>query len=109
MRPLDVDPGSLRSAAAVLAEAVDALDQLAVDFETRLAGLGEPWGTDEIGSLIGRCYLPAVDAAVACLDANAAELDRYGENLARMADSYDQTDDSGRLGFDALQQRLTGY
>jgi hypothetical protein len=92
MIPIDVDPAMFRAAGGALDRAVDDLDAAVDRFESALEALGECWGGDDIGTLIGLCYRPAYETALACLDNNLNELATYGGKLALMADSYESVE-----------------
>lgn len=92
MSQFEVDPATIRQAGGALDQTVEDLDAVVDRFESTLAELGECWGGDDIGALIGMCYLPAYETAIACLDNNLDELSTYGGRLTLMADSYESTE-----------------
>jgi uncharacterized protein YukE len=108
MTGFKVEPESLRQAARELDDAVDAVDDVLDRFDDRLAGFGEPWGDDDVGFLIGLCYLPGYDTAMACFENNLDELGSYGDRLSAMADAYQDVDDDGLQAMQGLQARLDG-
>lgn len=108
MTGFEVDTESLRRAAREFDAAVEALDDLLDGFDERLVALGEPWGGDDIGFLIGECYLPGYVTALACFDNNLDELGTYGDKLVAMADSYERADGEASRVLRDIQPHLDG-
>lgn len=87
-----VDPPAMRSSGQGIAMSADQLTQLVTGFQQSLSGYGEPWGADDLGSLIGMAYQSISELAMECLQDNITELAGYGEGVTTMADTYEAVD-----------------
>jgi hypothetical protein len=54
----------------------------------KLEGYGEPWGSDDVGSLIGACYTVVFQAATECYASNVEAMTGDGEAVKAMADLH---------------------
>ncbi|MEV6343793.1 hypothetical protein [Actinoplanes sp. NPDC051851] len=63
-------------------------------FQAQLSGYGEPWGTDDLGSLIGEVYGVICELAMECYSENTIEIDEVGEGTRVMAVNYLDTEES---------------
>lgn len=95
MAGFEIDVQGLRRAAAQLDAAVDGLDDLIDRFDDQLASLGDCWGGDDVGYLIGLCYQPGYDTAMTCFENNLEAMADFPGRLEQMADSYEQADQAG--------------
>lgn len=95
-----VDPESLRRAAREMQAATDELHANVGQFAQQLSTVGDPWGMDMLGMLIGGGYVAIEKLALTTFDSIVDELDDFAERLGTMADNYDTTEDDnrGRLG-----------
>jgi len=101
-----VDPPSIRAGGAGITSAGGRLRQRVAAFQQELAGFGEPWGTDELGALIGSCYQAISDLAMEVYQDNIDELEAYGEDVGAMADTYDEAEQAAEDGVRAIQDGL---
>jgi hypothetical protein len=99
---LEVDPDQVRSAADGIGAAIVATDTMLGQFETDLASRGEPWGADDLGSLIGSVYQGALAMAMNCFDSNLDTMDAYASHLTAAADAIDATNQASADSFDAI-------
>jgi hypothetical protein len=97
-----VDLDALRRAAADLRTSTDELDDAVTGFTDQLGGVGDPWGTDLLGTLIGGGYVAIEQLALETLDSIIAAFDGYADGLDRMADTYQQAEDDSETGFGRL-------
>ncbi|WP_019631756.1 WXG100 family type VII secretion target [Actinomadura atramentaria] len=93
----EVDPSRLRASASELRAVADRLQQALSDFEATVDGFGQPWGADDIGSIIGMAHDEAFDTALDCFTTNADDLAEYAEALTQMADNYVEMEQSNEL------------
>ena len=101
-----VEPPAIRAGGDGIVATAGQLRERLASFQQELAGYGEPWGTDDLGTLIGTCYQAIADLAMEVYQDNLDELDAYGEDVGAMADTYEQaeqaTEDSVRTITDRL-------
>jgi hypothetical protein len=104
MNGFELDPGSLRRGdqdlQAVIQQTAGDLDR----FDAELASHGEPWGRDDLGSMIGEVYRGAYAMAMNCLNSNLDTMDGYAERLSINADAYEGTDEQVASRLDAIRQ-----
>ncbi|MET8308451.1 hypothetical protein [Micromonospora sp. NPDC005173] len=91
----EVEPQSMRDAGGTVSDVASRfLDELD-GFEAQMAGYGEPWGADDIGSLIGVAYTGVAAYVFDCIGIAAEEIGSAGGDLTSMADAYDRVDEDG--------------
>jgi uncharacterized phage infection (PIP) family protein YhgE len=103
---LDFDPPSLRGAGGELANAADQLNQQWQALLANVKGMGEIFGDDMVGSLIGISYQTAQQMADESFSSAIEELGYYGEGLNVMADNYEQTEQGIGSGMDSIRGEL---
>lgn len=86
---VDMRTESLRLAARLLTGTGEDTDATLRGFQSEIAGLGQPWGDDELGLAIGTIYQGALAMVMNCLTSNLDTLDGYGERLNVAADHQD--------------------
>ncbi|GAA2615709.1 hypothetical protein SMC26_09850 [Actinomadura fulvescens] len=84
----EVDPEQIRGAGRGIQSSAQQLKADWEAFQGELAGFGEPWGTDDIGSLIGGCYLAIYEVAVECYNDNVQSLDEHAEKVQAVGTNY---------------------
>ena len=91
---------SLRSSARQMRSATDELLSHLDAFTAMLSAVGDPWGLDTLGMLIGGGYAAAERLGLETFDTIVDSLDDYADRLDMMADGYDSadTDSSDRFG-----------
>jgi hypothetical protein len=88
---ISIKPEVLRTAGTELNQVGDRLRGLLDSLEQEvLTGIGEPWGNDNIGQLIGQAYKEVVHWAFDILRELLSELLQSGGDLIRMAQEYEQ-------------------
>ena len=95
-----VQPEVLRAAGTALNGVGDKLDGVLKSLENELLNIGEPWGHDQIGQLIGEAYKEVVHWAFDILRELLNEINQSGVDLGKMADRYQQLEDELRRRFD---------
>jgi hypothetical protein len=83
---IDADQVTERGAAIVAAS-----QRLKDEWEAfcgKLEGYGEPWGSDDVGSLIGACYTVVFQAASECYASNVEAMTGDGEAVKTVAELH---------------------
>jgi uncharacterized protein YukE len=106
MAGFSVDVTALRRAAAEMQAAADQLDDVVGQFAQGLGGVGDPWGTDTLGTLIGGGYVAIEGLALQTYDSVVAAFDDAAEGLTAMADNYAATEEGISSGFTSLEGRF---
>jgi hypothetical protein len=97
---ISIRPEVLRQAGAELNQVGDRLRGLLDSLEQEvLTGVGEPWGNDNIGQLIGQAYKEVVHWAFDILRGLLNELLQSGADLRRMAEIYERLENDLVDGF----------
>ncbi|MDR7276604.1 hypothetical protein [Catenuloplanes atrovinosus] len=106
MSGFEVEPAQLRAGGD---QVIDAgrrfIDQLEA-FEARMEGYGEPWGADDIGSLIGMAYTAASAWVLDCIGLAAEEIGEAGSDLTQMADNFEQVEQDAANAMRGIQGML---
>jgi hypothetical protein len=79
--------------AAIRSAAQEAQQQNA-SLQQELAGCGQPFGTDLVGSLLGACYQVISGVAMVSFTSNAAGLDEHGARVQAMAATWQQAENA---------------
>jgi len=97
---ITIRPEILKQAGAELNQVGDKLRGLLDSLEHEvLTGIGEPWGHDNIGQLIGQAYKEVVHWAFDILRGLLNELLQSGADLKRMAETYERLENDLVDGF----------
>ena len=97
---ITIRPEILKQAGAELNQVGDKLRGLLDSLEHEvLTGIGEPWGHDNIGQLIGQAYKEVVHWAFDILRGLLNELLQSGADLKRMAEMYERLENDLVDGF----------
>jgi len=95
-----IRPDILRKAGAELNQVGDKLKGLLDNLEHEvLTGVGEPWGHDNIGKLIGQAYKEVVHWAFDILRGLLNEILKSGQDLIKMAQAYEKYEQELEDGF----------
>jgi len=86
---VSIDPTVLRAAGTALAQVGDQLDGALKQLESQIQSLGQPWGNDTIGQLIGTAFHEVVSYAFDTLRKALGDLRKSGTDLKGMADQYE--------------------
>ncbi|MGC4893712.1 hypothetical protein [Micromonospora sp. DT31] len=106
--PVDVDPDRLRASGATLDGVSTRFGQALAAFRAELAGFGRPWGSDDIGSLIGAAHDEVSAFAFECFDTALDEIAAAGADLGKMATRYAETEAAITRNLDSLRRMLGG-
>ncbi|MCT2280458.1 WXG100 family type VII secretion target [Micromonospora chalcea] len=90
MKPLDVDPEQVRAAGTGVRAVADQLDARWRELTTGAGAMGDIFGGDDVGGLIGASYQGAFGIAERSVTSVVAALTGFGDGLVRMADAYDR-------------------
>ncbi|GIF11787.1 hypothetical protein Ate01nite_18190 [Actinoplanes teichomyceticus] len=89
-----VDPDALMASGDRIISAAQRIRGELVAFQSQLAAFGQPWGNDDLGSLIGEVYHAIYELAVDCYTENTGEIDEVGATTRVMAVNYLDTEES---------------
>ncbi|MET7946864.1 hypothetical protein [Micromonospora sp. NPDC005324] len=89
MNGFEVDPALLRSGGDAVIDVAQGFIGELESFESQMQGFGEPWGADDIGSLIGVAYTMVAAWVLDCIGEAAEEIGSAGSDLTLMADNYE--------------------
>jgi hypothetical protein len=103
---VNVQPEVLRAAGTALNAVGGELDEVLNKLEQELLSIGEPWGRDEIGRLIGEAYKEVVRWAFDVLRGILRELRESGADLKAMADRYERLEQDLTDGFNRFLESL---
>ena len=103
---LAIDPDAIDRAADELQSVADRLDQLLDQFAAQLNGVGDPWGTDLLGMLIGGGYVAIESLALKTYESVVASFDDDAAALSGMADSFRQVEQGNRDDLDRLGRQV---
>ncbi|TDD75656.1 hypothetical protein E1293_28170 [Actinomadura darangshiensis] len=84
----EVDPEGIRSSGIGIGTSAQQLKSDWEAFQAELAGFGEPWGDDDIGSLIGGCYQAIYEVAAECYGDNLQAMEEDAGVVQYVADSH---------------------
>ncbi|GIF72077.1 WXG100 family type VII secretion target [Asanoa siamensis] len=108
MTGFQVEPDSLRTSATGLDDVVDRFGDALEEFETTIAAFGQPWGGDDLGTIIGELYLGVHDLAMGCFESNGELLGQFAHGLHTMADSFESAETEIADSMARLQSLLGG-
>jgi phage-related minor tail protein len=103
-----VNTDSLRTSATGLDDVVDRFADTLEQFEATINGFGQPWGGDDVGSIIGELYLGIHDLAMTCFESNGELLGEFAHGLHTMADNFEATETEVTDSLMRLQNLLGG-
>ncbi|MEV4656931.1 WXG100 family type VII secretion target [Micromonospora sp. NPDC049301] len=102
MRPLDVDPEQLRQAAGGVQRAGERLEQQWQRLQATAGGMGDIFGGDDVGGLIGASYHAAQQIAEQSVMSVVAAFAGFGDGLAGMGAAYDEVEARNAALFERL-------
>ncbi|SNS93271.1 hypothetical protein SAMN05421812_102411 [Asanoa hainanensis] len=106
MADLGIDAAALRYSGGGVQASADGISQRLSAFQAELASFGQPWGNDDLGSLIGMAYETVLEVAMDCITENLGGLAEDGAGLVGMADSYDAVEQENVAGSQYFDGRL---
>ena len=92
LEALDINSDSLRQAAQQLTGIAEDTDGTLQMFQNLIDSIGNVWGDDDLGSIIGMIYQGAMALVINCFMSNLDTLDSYCERLGIAANNYDEVD-----------------
>ncbi|MEU8130005.1 hypothetical protein AB0B68_22560 [Micromonospora sp. NPDC049049] len=102
MRPLDVDPAQLREAGEAVRTAADQLGERWQQLRATADGMGDIFGADDVGGLIGVSYQAANQVAERSVTSVLNALSGFADGLVGMGNAYDQVEEDNADLFRAL-------
>ncbi|WP_067464325.1 hypothetical protein [Actinomadura macra] len=75
-------------------------------FRGELDSFGQPWGQDDIGSLIGGCYQAIFEVFQECLGDNADAVGEYATGVQEMAHGYREAEDVSHIEVNRVKDFL---
>ncbi|XVQ11667.1 WXG100 family type VII secretion target [Spirillospora sp. CA-255316] len=88
-----IEPATIRSAAQELDGVQQRLNEQWSGLLSALRGMGQPWGADDIGVLIGDSYTAIEAKADECYRAMTEELAGFAQNLRVVADNHERAEE----------------
>ncbi|GAA1526899.1 hypothetical protein GCM10009827_049710 [Dactylosporangium maewongense] len=105
---VEIDPeGIMRSGDGIMS-AADVINREITAFQGELAAYGEPWGADDIGSLIGMVYGVISDLAFETYAGNTEEIQQIGATARQMGQNYVDNEAGNKADLNAYKQMLGG-
>jgi hypothetical protein len=93
MSDMEIDAAGMRRSGGDLKAAAQRLEAAWNEHERQVQGMGEPWGNDDIGQLIGISYLVIHEIAQETFNSVIDGMKDHGEGAHAMADTYQDSDD----------------
>lgn len=103
MNDLEIDTDRLDVAGRRLSAAAEHFVGALTAFQAELAGFGQPWGADDIGTLIGAAHDEVSTWAFECYQAALDEIVAAGADLSGMAAAYDAAELANADQFSSLR------
>lgn len=104
----EIEPRTLRTAAAELQRAGEQLAEQWTALKATVAGMGQPWGGDDIGMLIGMSYTAVEATADESYTGAADDLTRYAEKLEAVADNHEKAEQQNVAEVKSISALLNG-
>jgi hypothetical protein len=101
---VEVHPDDISAAGARIRSAAQESHAQTVSLQQELAGYGQPWGDDMVGSLIHVCYGAISGLAIASFTSNAAALDGQGARVQAMAAKWQLAEDTNTANISDIPQ-----
>lgn len=103
---LNVQPDLIRRSGGGIRNAAQQLRSELEAFQSQLAAFGEPWGDDDLGSLIGGCYQAVYEVAMETYGENIAEMEGEADGVNTMAATYYQAEDNSEIEVNRVRDIL---
>ncbi len=94
MTTMNVDPDGVAASGRLIGLSGKQLSAEVARLVAELSGFGEPWGDDDIGSLIGLAYNEIRDLTFEVLAGNIDEMLEHADDVQEMAEAYRSTDET---------------
>jgi hypothetical protein len=75
-------------------------------FMSELNGHGQPWGNDDLGSLIGMCYQAICEVAMESYDDNVTDLQGHGKGVTVMGANYASGEEKNEIEVNRVRDLL---
>jgi hypothetical protein len=105
---VDIDPDGIMRAGDGITTAAQVISREVSQFQGELAGFGEPWGNDDVGSLIGMVYGIISELAFDTYTGNADEIQEIGGLTRQMGQNYSDTETGNTSVINTYKQALGG-
>lgn len=89
---LSVDAQAIMTAGDGVASAAEAVQAEVKAFQAELREFGEPWGNDDLGSLVGTVYQAISAIAMECYGVNTGQIVEIGGLVKMMGAKYLNTE-----------------
>ncbi|MCZ7374982.1 hypothetical protein [Micromonospora sp. WMMC250] len=89
---IEINPEAIIDAGDNLVASAQRIRAAITSFDAELGAFGAPWGSDDLGSLIGMVYETIRDLALESYDANLVEIEDIGKLSRVMGLNYQQTE-----------------
>ena len=106
MTGVQIVPDTLRQAGNGLSQVCSELEGELNKLESELSAMGEPWGNDDIGQLVGAAYQEVVAWAFDCLREVLHELCESGTDLINQATQWEDQEQQVEAGFQQFLGQL---
>src|SRR3954447_16930895 len=98
-----IDPERLSTSGSALQMAASRLSSELASFQSELDGFGAPWGSDDIGSLIGAAHDEVSSWAFECYRDALDEMAAAGADVVDMSAQYTEVDENVSRRFRGLR------
>ncbi len=105
---MEIDPDSIARAGSDMLSAADRIHREVSTFQSELASYGEPWGADDLGSLIGMVYGVIEEIAMESYTGNAAEIEDIANGTRIMGANYAATEETNTDQVNKFRDALGG-
>lgn len=106
MNGFTIDPQRLSASGSALQHVASRLSSELASFRTELTGFGAPWGSDDIGSLIGAAHDEVSSWAFECYQDALDEMASAGADVVDISAHYTEVDESVGRRFRGLLTEL---
>jgi len=103
-----IDPERLSASGSALQSVASRLSAELASFRSELAGFGAPWGSDDIGSLIGAAHDEVSSWAYECYQDALDEMAAAGADVVDISTQYTEVDKNVSGRFHGLRAELGG-
>ena len=101
-----IDPERLSASGSALQSVASRLSAELASFQSELAGFGAPWGSDDIGSLIGAAHDEVSSWAFECYQDVLDEMAAAGADVVEISAQYAEVDKNVSSRFHGLRTGL---
>lgn len=103
---INFDPGRMYVSGTRIISAAQELELRVSAFQQDLAGYGDPFGDDMVGSLIRGCYQAISGAAMKCYASNTSAMGSQGSRVQLMAATYQQAESVNTASSSSISEAL---